>query len=68
MVEESFVRSLMIATWLLKDPAVLRALLPTLARLVNGSLTIGELPACLKVVVVNGRPLFSKNLDWIGTT
>ena len=41
-----------IPTWLLKDPTVLRALLPTLARLVNVSLTIGEFPACLKVAVV----------------
>ena len=44
--------------WLLKDPAVLRALLPTLARLVNVSLSIGKFPACLKVAVVT--PILKK--------
>ena len=47
-----------IPTWLLKDPAVVRALLPTLASLVNVFLTIGEFPACLKVAVVT--PILKK--------
>ena len=37
---------------------MLRALLPTLARLVKVSLTIGEFPACLKVAVVT--PILKK--------
>ena len=47
-----------VATWLLKEPALLQAVLPTLTTAVNYSLTSGNVPECLKKAVIT--PLIKK--------
>jgi hypothetical protein len=43
-------------TFLLKDPSVCDALLPSILDIINHSLTSGQVPPCLKVAQVKPRP------------